>query len=96
MLKTRSFPDLYPLIRPPRRPLALGTGRIFIQGSVRSPPKLAVYDIAYCLPLEGAGRKFPFIEGEAQGTAHTSLVLLERPLTPRVSRIKNTKTKVLK
>ena len=62
MLKTRSFPDLYPLIRPPRRPLTLGRGRIFIQGSVRSPPKLAVYDVAYSLPLVILVRDSPFTE----------------------------------
>ena len=31
----------------PKRPLALGRGRIRIPGFVRSPPMLAIYDVAY-------------------------------------------------
>ena len=61
ILKTRSFPDLYLLIRPPRRTLALGRGRILIPGFI---PTLAVYDDAHSLPLGGAGRGFPFTEDE--------------------------------
>jgi hypothetical protein len=53
------LPDLYPLISPPRRPLALGRGRILISGFIQPPPILAVY-----LPLGGAGRGFSFTEGE--------------------------------
>ena len=49
------FPwTLYPLIRPPRRLLALARGRILIPGFIRSPPTLAVYDFAHSLPLGGA------------------------------------------
>ena len=51
ILGTRSFPDLYPLIRPP---LAFGRERILIPGFIRSPPTLAVYDIVHSLPLGGA------------------------------------------
>ena len=49
-LRTRGFHCLYPLIRPPKRYLALGRGRILILGFIRSPPTLAIYDVAtlYC------------------------------------------------
>ena len=62
ILRTRSCPDLYPLIRPPKRPFAHGRGRILIPGFVRSPPTLAVYD----LPQGGVGRGFPFTEDETR------------------------------
>ena len=41
ILRTRSCTDLYPLIRPLGRPLALGKGRIIPRFN-RSPPTLAV------------------------------------------------------
>ena len=66
ILSTRSFPDVYPLIRPPRRPLTLDTGRILIPKFIRSCPMLAVYDLAHSLPLGGVGRDFPFIEDETR------------------------------
>ena len=50
VLKTRSFPDLYPIIHPPRRPLTLCRGRILIPGFIRSHPTLSVYDISHSLP----------------------------------------------
>jgi hypothetical protein len=52
ILRTRSCPDLYPLIRPPKRSLALGTGRILISGFIRFPPTLAVNDVAHSLREE--------------------------------------------
>ena len=61
ILSTRSCPDL---IRPPKRPLALGRGRILIPGFIRSSPTLAVYNVAHYLPLGGAGKGFPFTEDE--------------------------------
>jgi hypothetical protein len=48
ILRTRC-PDIYPLIHPPKRPLALGRGRILILGFVQSPPTLFVYDVAHSL-----------------------------------------------
>ena len=51
-----SCPELYPLIRLPEKPLALGRGRIVIPGFIRSPPTIAVYDISHSLP---GGRGFP-------------------------------------
>ena len=63
-LRIRNFPDLYPLVRPPRRPLSLDKGRILTPGFIRSPPTLAVYDAAHSFPLGGAGRDFPFSEDE--------------------------------
>ena len=77
MLRTRSCLDLYPLIRPPKRPLALGRGRIRIPGFVRSPPTLAVYDVAHSLPRGGVGRGFTFTEVETRSISQTSLILLE-------------------
>jgi hypothetical protein len=65
ILRTRSCPDLYPLIHPPKRPLTLGRERILIPGFIRSPPTLAVYDVARSLPRGGVGRGFPFTEDEA-------------------------------
>ena len=47
--------------------MALGRGRILVPGFTRSPPTLAVYDVAHSLPLGGVGRDFPFIEDETQG-----------------------------
>ena len=44
--------------------MPLATGKIFIPGFVRSPPTLAVYDVAHSLPLGGADRGFPFTEDE--------------------------------
>ena len=66
ILRTRSCPDLYPLIRPPRRSLALGRGRILIPGFIRSPPTLAVCEVAHSLPLGGADRVFAFTEDETR------------------------------
>ena len=42
--------------------MALGIGRILIQGLFQLPPKLAAYDIAHSLPLGNIGRDFPFTE----------------------------------
>ena len=50
IIKTRSWPDLYPLIRPMRRRLALVRGKILILGFIRYPPALAVYDLAQSPP----------------------------------------------
>ena len=66
IVRIRSFPDLYPLIYPPRRSLALDRGRILIPGFIRSPPTLAVYDVAYSPLLGGIGRDFPFTEKETR------------------------------
>ena len=60
ILRTRSFPDVYP----PGCPLALGRLRILIPGCILSPPTLAVYDVAHSLPLGDTGRDFPFTEDE--------------------------------
>ena len=51
ILWTRSFTDIYPLIRPPRRLLALDRGIIRIPGFIRSPISLAVYGVAQYLLL---------------------------------------------
>ena len=64
ILRTRSCLDLYPLIRPPGRPQALGRGRILIPGFIRSLPTLAVYDVSHSLPLGGVGNGFPFTGDE--------------------------------
>ena len=40
------------------RPLAFDRERILIPGFIRSPPTLAVYDVARALPLGGVGRGF--------------------------------------
>ena len=77
VLNTRSCPDLYPLIRPPGRPLALGRGRILIPGFIRFPPMLFICYVAHSLPLGSVGRDFTFTEDETEGISHTSLVLLE-------------------
>jgi len=55
ILRTSSYSDLYPLIRPLGRLLALDKGRILIPGFIRSLPMLAVYDVVHSLPLGGAG-----------------------------------------
>ena len=72
-LRTRSCPDLYPLIRPPRRPLAFSRERIHIPEFIRSPPTLALYDFAHSLPLGGVGSVFPFIEDETKGISQVRL-----------------------
>ena len=66
ILRIISYPDLYPLNRPPKRSLALGRGRILIPGFICPPPKFAANDVAHCLPLGGVGRGFPFTEEEAR------------------------------
>ena len=58
ILRTRSCPDLYLIILPPRMSLEVGRGRILIPG---------LY-----LPLGGVDRGFPFTEDETQGISHTS------------------------
>ena len=78
ILRTRSCPDLYPLIRPPKRPLALGRGRILIPGFVRSPPTLAVQDVAHSLPRGGVGSHSLRLRPE--GISHTSLVHQRVPI----------------
>ena len=45
-------------------PLALDRGRI--PEFVRSPPTIAVYDVAHSLPLGGIGRGLPFTEDETR------------------------------
>ena len=62
ILRARTCPELYPLIRPPRKPLALEWRRILIPRFIRSPPMLVVYDTAHSLPLWGVDRGFPFIK----------------------------------
>jgi hypothetical protein len=66
MLRTRSCADLYLLIHPLGRLLALGRWEILILGFIWFPPMLAIYDIAHSLPLGGVGRFFPFTEDETQ------------------------------
>jgi hypothetical protein len=56
-LELFAFPSL---IRPPSRQLALDKGRIFILGFIWLPPTLAVYGVAYSLPL-GEKRFGPLI-----------------------------------
>ena len=68
--RKRSCPDLYPLIRPPKRPLTLARARILISGFVRSPATLAVYDVAHSLPRVVLSRGIPFNEDETR--RHTS------------------------
>ena len=53
----RSCPELYPLILPPKRSLALSRGRILIQGFILPPSTFAVYDVAHSLPLGGVDRE---------------------------------------
>ena len=65
--RTRNFPDLYPIIRLLKRPLAFGTGRILIPGFIRYLPMLTVYGIDHSFPLGGVDRYFPFTEDETQG-----------------------------
>ena len=72
ILRTKSSPDLYPLIRPLGRPLAFGIGRIFIVGFIRSPPTLAVYDVAHSLPQGDVGRGFHYTEDKTR--RHLSLL----------------------
>ena len=43
--------EIYLLLRPPKRQLSLGRGRILIPGFTKSTPMIVVYDVAYCLPL---------------------------------------------
>ena len=81
ILRTRSSLDLYPLIRPPKRRLALGRGRILIPGFIRSPPTLAVYDVAHSLPLGGAGRGSPSLRMRPEGISHTSGTLEGSPVS---------------
>ena len=50
-----TFPEHDPLIRPPKRPLALGREIILIPGFFRLPPTLAVYDVAHSLPRGDVG-----------------------------------------
>jgi hypothetical protein len=64
ILKTRSFTDLYPLIRPPTKLFTLGRGRILIPGFIRFPPTLELCDVAHSLPLEIIGRDFLFTGDE--------------------------------
>jgi hypothetical protein len=52
----RSFPDLYQLICPPRRPLAIERGRILTPGFIRSSPTIAVCRVVHFLPLRVADR----------------------------------------
>ena len=59
ILRTSCF-DLYPLMCPLIRPLALGRSTILIPGFIRSPSTLADYGVAQSLPLWSAGRDFPF------------------------------------
>ena len=59
-LMMKSFSHIYLLIRPLRWSLSLGR-RIFIQGFIRFPPALAVYDV-----YDGIGRDFPFSENETR------------------------------
>ena len=66
ILRKRSSPNFYPLIRPPKSSLALCAGRFLIRGFVWSPPMLAFYDISHSLPRAGVGRGFPFIEDETR------------------------------
>ena len=66
ILRTRSFPDLYPLVRSSRRPFVFGRGRILVLEFMRSPATLAIYGIAHSIPLGGVDRDFPFTEDETQ------------------------------
>ena len=72
ILRTRSCPD--PLIRPLRRPLALGRRKILFPGFIRCPPNISVYNVAHSIPLGGAGRGFPLLRMRREGISHISLV----------------------
>ena len=61
--KDKKLPDLYPLIHPLRRLLALGRGIILILGF---PPTLAIDFVGHSIPLGGVGRSFPFTEDETR------------------------------
>ena len=60
ILRTRSFPEYYTLIRLPRRLLALDRWRTLIPGLIRSPPMLAVYWVAHSLLLGGVVMNYLF------------------------------------
>ena len=64
--KDKKFPDLYLLIRPPRRPLALGRGSKLIPGFILSSLTSSVYGVAHSLLLVGAVRGFSFTEDETR------------------------------
>ena len=66
LLRTKSCPDLYLPIRSPRRPSALGRGKLLIPLLIRSPPMLAVYDVAHSLPLGVVGMNFSFSESKTR------------------------------
>ena len=66
ILRTKSCPDLYPLIRTAGRSLVPSRGRILILEFIWSPPTLAVYDVAHSLPLRGPGKCIPFTEDKTQ------------------------------
>ena len=59
ILRMRSCPALYPLIRPPRRSSALGREIMLILGLIRSLPMLAVYVVAQPLRLGDEDKDFP-------------------------------------
>ena len=78
ILRTRSYPDLYPLIGPPIRLLAFYRRRILIPGFIRQNPMLAVQDVPHSFPVGGAGRDFLFTQDKIQRQSYTSLLFLER------------------
>ena len=57
------FKEDFPSYHPPRKSLALDRGKILILGYIRSPPTLAVYDVAHSFLL---GRVFLFTEDETR------------------------------
>jgi hypothetical protein len=57
-ISTRSCPELYPLIRAPRRSLVLGRERILIPRFIRSPSTIAAHGVAHPLQLGRVDRDF--------------------------------------
>ena len=63
--RTRGCRELYPFIRPSRRPLALDRGIILIPVYIRSSPTLLIHDVV------------PSLKMRPEGISHTSLVLID-------------------
>ena len=76
--KDKKLPDLYPLIRYRRGLLAFGRGRILILGFIRSPPTVAVCDVAHCLSYQKVQVGiFSSLRIRPEGMSHTSSTFRE-------------------
>ena len=52
ILKTRSYPDLYPIIHHLKGSFPVGRGRILIPEFIRSLSALSVFEVTHCLSLD--------------------------------------------